>query len=172
MRILNFLRKLYATNYNNIIKQQVFGNLRSIKSPIYFTGILSGLYLAGSLIADKPSFIKLSNVVMAESSENKTRKTTTLNFLADAVEIAAPAVVHVDVVSKQKRYFQETNSSGSGFIVTENGIVLTNGHVVGNATKVNVRMSSGETYNGSVIDVDMETDLAAIKLDNKSNVCL
>jgi len=144
------------------------------------TGILGGFYVAGNTLLNNNQedfHWKLSNAVMAQTDQvengiNKTRKTTTLNFLADAVEIAAPAVVHVDVLSKQRRFYQETNSSGSGFIITEAGIVLTNAHVVGNANKVNVRMSSGETYAGWVIDVDNETDLAAVKLDNKSNVCL
>ena len=180
MRILNLLnnscRRFFANNCNFFQQQQHHSIRNWKKTPIlYLSGILGGLYLAGNtLISDPENFHrKLLNVAMAQTSQeenrNKTRKTITLNFLADAVEIAAPAVVHVDVVSKH--LYQETKSSGSGFIVTEAGMVLTNAHVIGNATKVNVRMSSGETYKGSVIDVDRETDLAAVKLDNKSNVC-
>lgn len=110
---------------------------------------------------------------MAETEEQKKdyRKTKTLNFLADAVEVAAPAVVHVEVNSQHRSFrYGAHSASGSGFIVTEAGVVLTNAHVVGCATEVNVRMSTGETHKGFVIDVDQETDLAAIELDQKLNV--
>ena len=176
MRILSFLRNSYQRFFtHNLFIQQQHNSTNWRNKSIYLTCILSGLYAAGNTSIN--FHWKLSNAVMAQTDQvengiNKTRKTTTLNFLADAVEVAAPSVVHVDVLSKQRRFYQEANSSGSGFIVTEAGIVLTNAHVVGNANKVNVRLSSGETYTGWVIDVDNETDLAAVKLDNKSNVCL
>lgn len=180
MRILSFLRSSYRRfiTHNLFVQQQQHSSSNLRKTSIYLTAILSGLCVAGNTLRNNQENFnwKLSNAVMAQTDQvengNKIRKTTTLNFLADAVEIAAPAVVHVDVLSKQRRFYQEANSSGSGFIVTEAGIVLTNAHVVGNANKVNVRLSSGETYMGWVIDVDNETDLAAVKLDNKSNVCL
>lgn len=57
-------------------------------------------------------------------------------------------------------------ASGSGFIVDKNGYVITNNHVVENATKIRVRLHGdpGE-YRGRVIGTDFETDLAVIKID-------
>ena len=139
------------------------------------SGILGGIYFA-SISSPPKRFEPIQNslvqVVMAEMEEKKdSHKTMTLNFLADAVEVAAPAVVHVDVNSQHSSFRYGGNSaSGSGFIVTEGGVVLTNAHVVGCATEVNVRISTGETHRGFVIDIDQESDLAAIKLDNKANV--
>lgn len=178
MRYLNLLRFSCRRFANKFLPNHLHQHTGKWKVPLYTTGILSGIYLSTNYINgnfDPVNNLKLAHVVMAENNENeniKPRKTKTMNFLADAVEIAAPAVVHVDVVSQQRSYFHETNSSGSGFIVTEGGIVLTNAHVVGNASKVNVRLSNGKTYKGSVIDVDRETDLAAVKLDNKSDVII
>ena len=174
MRFLNLLRISCKRFTNKFISNHLHQHTANWKVPFYGTGFLSGVYLSTKYVNDQfyPfKDLKLTHVVMAENNENtKPKKTKTMNFLADAVEIAAPAVVHVDVVSQHRSYFHETNSSGSGFIVTEGGMVLTNAHVVGNASKVNVRLSTGETYKGSVIDVDRETDLAAVKLDNKSDV--
>jgi serine protease Do len=57
-------------------------------------------------------------------------------------------------------------ASGSGFIVDKNGYIITNNHVVENATKIRVRLHNdlGE-YRGRVIGTDYETDLAVIKID-------
>lgn len=65
-----------------------------------------------------------------------------------------------------------TMASGSGFIVTEDGMILTNAHVIADAVKVEVKMSNGKTFEGIVVDTDPVTDLAAIQLINTSNVRL
>jgi serine protease Do len=66
-----------------------------------------------------------------------------------------------DVPDSPKR-----QASGSGFIVDKNGYIVTNNHVVENATKIRVRLHGdpGE-YRGRVIGTDYETDLAVIKID-------
>ena len=61
-------------------------------------------------------------------------------------------------------------SSGSGFIVTSEGMILTNAHVVADANKVEVKLPNGKKYEGVVVDIDPVTDLAAIQL-NVQNVC-
>lgn len=97
-----------------------------------------------------------------------------MNFVADAVEIAAPALVYVEVLMKHGRHHfgRTVSSNGSGFIVTEDGIVLTNQHVVDKASYVHIKLNSGETYKGVVVGVDEEKDLAAVKLINKNNVSM
>ncbi|HVF51883.1 MAG TPA: Do family serine endopeptidase [Pyrinomonadaceae bacterium] len=54
---------------------------------------------------------------------------------------------------------------GSGFIVDPKGYILTNQHVVDDATRINVKLDSGEVLRGRVIGMDDETDLAIIKVD-------
>jgi len=57
-------------------------------------------------------------------------------------------------------------ASGSGFIVDRNGYIVTNNHVVENATKIRVRLHNDpEDYRGRLIGTDFETDLAVIKID-------
>uniref|UniRef100_T2MI67 Serine protease HTRA2,mitochondrial n=1 Tax=Hydra vulgaris TaxID=6087 RepID=T2MI67_HYDVU len=106
--------------------------------------------------------------VAMEKDENIKRNS--FNFIADAVDIAAPSVVRIEVVGKH--WNGQISSVGSGFFVTEDGIVLSNAHVVKNASlkgspTVKVHLSTGETYNGVIIDVDPVSDLAAIKLVNE-----
>ncbi len=57
-------------------------------------------------------------------------------------------------------------ASGSGFIVDKNGYIVTNHHVVENATKIMVRLHGDPgDYRGRVIGIDCESDLAVIKID-------
>lgn len=54
---------------------------------------------------------------------------------------------------------------GSGFIVDKAGYIVTNGHVVENATRINVKLNSGEEFVAELLGVDEETDLAVLKID-------
>ncbi len=54
---------------------------------------------------------------------------------------------------------------GSGFIVDKSGYVLTNYHVVEDASRITVRLQSGEEFSGKVVGVDRETDVAVLKIE-------
>lgn len=93
------------------------------------------------------------------------------NFLAEAVEIAAPSVVFIERQQQVTTIFGETMavSSGSGFVVDDGTYVLTNAHVVGNAKTVLVELKSGRKLKGQVTDMDQVADLALIKINLPSN---
>jgi serine protease Do len=61
----------------------------------------------------------------------------------------------------------ETQSLGSGFIISPDGYILTNNHVVENATEITVILHNEKTYAAKVIGTDSKTDLALIKIDAK-----
>jgi serine protease Do len=60
---------------------------------------------------------------------------------------------------------QPSEASGSGFIVSKDGYILTNNHVVADADKVTVKLLDNRTYNAKVIGRDPTTDIAVIKVD-------
>ena len=68
----------------------------------------------------------------------------------------------LDMFRRQRR---PTRGVGSGFIVNPKGYILTNHHVVEDASRITVGLQSGEKYRGTVIGVDPETDVAVIKID-------
>ena len=109
-----------------------------------------------------------------------------------------PAVVNVDVVSRQREtrgwqgppgmspndpfsdFFRRfgipapgggnappARGEGSGFIVTPDGYILTNAHVVDGATDVTVRLTDRREFSAKVIGSDKRTDVAVIKIDAK-----
>jgi serine protease Do len=61
----------------------------------------------------------------------------------------------------------QARSLGSGFIISEDGYIITNNHVVGEADKITVRLSDKEEYEAKVIGSDDKTDLALIKINAK-----
>lgn len=59
------------------------------------------------------------------------------------------------------------SGQGSGFIVSKDGIILTNAHVVGNAEEVTVRMTDRREYAAQVLGMDERSDVAVLKIDAK-----
>jgi serine protease Do len=71
-----------------------------------------------------------------------------------------------DILDYLKRQQQRPSASiGSGFIVDKTGYILTNNHVVDDASRITVRLQSGEEFPAKVIGTDEETDLAVLKID-------
>ncbi len=119
---------------------------------------------------------------------------------ADLVEKIKPAVVNISttkVVKTQgrrspfgddffdrffggddfmRRFFGDNprefkqRSLGSGFIITKDGYIFTNNHVVEKADKIKVRLSSGKEYDAKVIGKDSKTDIALIKINATNNL--
>jgi len=69
----------------------------------------------------------------------------------------------LDMFRRQVR--RPSRGVGSGFIVDPKGYILTNEHVVEGATRIIVRLQSGEEFRGRVVGVDEETDVAVVKVD-------
>ncbi|XP_048474720.1 serine protease HTRA1-like [Rhincodon typus] len=97
------------------------------------------------------------------------------NFIADVVEKIAPAVVHLELFRRMPFSSREISvASGSGFIVSEDGLIVTNAHVLSNKQKIKVELKNGEAYEAKVKDVDQKSDIALIKIqpDNPLPVLL
>ena len=60
---------------------------------------------------------------------------------------------------------QETQSLGSGFIISDDGFILTNAHVVDSADKIMVRLTDKREFKAKVIGVDKRTDVALLKIE-------
>ncbi|XP_031965033.1 serine protease HTRA2, mitochondrial isoform X2 [Corvus moneduloides] len=90
------------------------------------------------------------------------------NFIADVVEKTAPALVYVEIVGRHPFLGREVPiSNGSGFLVSPDGLIVTNAHVVANRRRVRVKLASGEMYDAVVQDVDQVADIATIKIKPK-----
>lgn len=88
--------------------------------------------------------------------KQKVPYTKQYNFIADVVEHVTPAVVHIEVDLAEGSYLGSFGtvygtSNGSGFIVNENGLILTNAHVVRNRSRVRIKLADGQRFTGTVL---------------------
>ena len=64
-----------------------------------------------------------------------------------------------------RRYYAGLRSTGSGFIIREDGLIVTNAHIVRDMDQVTVKINDGRTFSARVLAVDYVSDLAAIKIE-------
>ncbi|MBO6535373.1 MAG: trypsin-like peptidase domain-containing protein [Balneolaceae bacterium] len=107
------------------------------------------------------------------------------NAITTAVAKAEPAIVSITVTELQRgytrdfdsfffRFFErpiarEVQSMGSGFIISEDGLIVTNEHVAGNRAKtIMVTLTNGESYEAELLGADEFADLALLKIKEEN----
>jgi serine protease Do len=78
---------------------------------------------------------------------------------APLVKQVAPSVVHIDVEGRRGQ------GLGTGFIISSDGYIATNEHVVGGMQRIRVRMADDRTFAAKLIGTDPKTDVALIKIE-------
>lgn len=162
--------------------------------PAKFSAQKSATYLSLLLVGSMGTLLGTqvfpSNSLLPQPSLAQLPKTlpgqNDTNFIARAVEKVGPAVVRIDsarTVSRRRSpllddpFFREffgrdvpqprtrvQRGTGSGFIISDDGLVLTNAHVVNGADKVTVVLKDGRSFEGTVMGEDSLTDVAVIKI--------
>jgi Do/DeqQ family serine protease len=129
--------------------------------------------------------------VVARADTNTQRVNQLSNSFADIIEKASPAVVKISMTRIIKASEQQGNNPflsdpffrqffggpmarprdqreeglGSGILVSPNGYILTNNHVVEKANALKVELSDGRDFTGKVIGTDPQTDVAVVKIN-------
>ena len=91
----------------------------------------------------------------------------TLPSFADLTDKVRPSVVAVNTQTVvRSRFIQRTvQGAGSGWVIDESGIIVTNNHVVQGATSITVQLSDGKTYTPVSVNTDPTSDLAILKIN-------
>jgi serine protease Do len=86
----------------------------------------------------------------------------------ELVAEVAPAVVSIVTETVGYNWFWQAvpqTGAGSGIIISSDGYIMTNNHVVENANKVTVTLSDGSAFEATIVGTDTQTDLAVVKID-------
>lgn len=161
---------------------------------IILAALIGGLVaLAGASFLSKPdsssSFTEKQNTSFVNwLSDEKFTVPDGINFVA-AAEMVTPAVVHVTSsitlssprgVDPLEEFFgfrtpprgqqapREGRGFGSGVIISDDGYIVTNNHVIDNATTVTIALEDNRRYTARVIGTDPTTDLALLKIDEEN----
>ncbi len=149
--------------------------------------VIFGMILGGRLNAP-PTMLAATNTDWLNPPEQASLKVSPVAMVsfADIAERALPAVVGVQNTSIQAapeggdereqdpffRWFfgnpgpnRRSVGFGSGFIISQDGYILTNNHVVADATRLSVELKNGDKYEAEVVGADPSIDLALIKID-------
>ena len=91
------------------------------------------------------------------------------NAVIGVTERVGPAVVRVETVAARPNARQR-GGVGSGIVISPDGLVLTNSHVVGSSMQIRIRDSEGGVTDARVLGVDPDTDLALLRADVSRNL--
>jgi len=165
------------------------------KIPIYFTLViifLSSLFLFSIFIQEnideKISLFEEENSKRFLLNQIKTSKYDTQLYAnverPDFVEIAEESinnVVHVKSISSEKKltiedfifgesYKKPQVGSGSGVIISSDGYIITNHHVIENSDKIQITTNNNQTYDARIIGSDEQNDIALLKINSESEL--
>ena len=148
-------------------------------------GIVFGVILVSSLGGVRSDYAETQ--VGAANPPFQQTKTDIAGFNNSFIEVAkkvTPSIVQINVVSTAKTpniagpfkfFFQhpdvpnrKNQGEGSGVIISKDGYILTNNHVIENAEHITVMLSNKEKYVAKIIGTDPMTDLGVIKIDAKN----
>ena len=96
-------------------------------------------------------------------SEIEKQYASVAEIYADSVDAVVGIVVEVESGSGWSAFTQ--SGSGSGVIISEDGYIVTNNHVIENAKKITVYLNDEESYTAKLVGLDVQLDLALLKID-------
>ncbi|MET8897595.1 S1C family serine protease [Streptomyces albogriseolus] len=105
-----------------------------------------------------------AGVTASSAAETDVVPASLKGTVAGVAKAVSPSIVEIKAASSSG------SATGSGVIVTEDGEVVTNNHVVAGASRIQVRTSDGKTYGARVVGTDSSKDLALIKLEDASGL--
>jgi serine protease Do len=170
------------------LKFEKFGGILHMRSrrligafALLVVGIVFGAILVSGFGLVRPGYADIKLGAAAPPVNLDADATSFSKAFIEVAQKVTPAIVQINVVSERsddphsdlfffpfKDMPQEQRGSGSGIIISDDGYIITNNHVVENSTHVTVDLFDKRTYDAKVVGTDPLTDLAVIKIDAKN----
>ncbi|MBR4873056.1 MAG: trypsin-like peptidase domain-containing protein [Clostridia bacterium] len=89
---------------------------------------------------------------------------------AEVVALVADSVVEITTSETLRNGIVNQSGAGSGVIVNQSGVIITNNHVIEGASNITVRLTNGNVYDAALVATDAETDIAVVKIEPKETL--
>ena len=109
--------------------------------------------------------VKSQDQHFSAPSQDAAKNVLQLPAFSDLAELSKPSVVSIEVSNRERGRSRRANGMGSGFVISEDGYLLTNNHVTQGAVHIVVKLADGTEHDAELIGSDPETDLSLIKID-------
>ena len=119
--------------------------------------------------AQKVSYQRINSLLQSDRLTKSLRSSAPTDFIY-ASQVSTPTVVYIEASSQEENQFwnnKKASSTGSGVIISEDGYIVTNNHVLNNSNVVQVLLNDNREYSAKVIGTDPTTDLALIKIEEQ-----
>ncbi len=131
------------------------------------TGGALGAYAVTSNSSTTPVVVYQST---SGTTTSNTSSTTSGLSIKEIAAKASPSVVEITIESQSTSYgffggTYTTEAAGSGVIISKDGYIITNNHVVEGATSITVKTSDGTEYPATLVGTDSKSDIGVIKID-------
>ena len=174
--------------FNNYNRDQIYeemdgksyksGGAGNIISKTLSIALLLSLgFASGSLYSTHQNANNVTNqsnnktpVITTASTNSGTAYTLSHTDISGVVEKCADSVVEITIETQSTLYGHYTytaEGNGSGVIISSDGYILTNNHVISGANKISVTLRNGTKYDATLVGKDSKTDVAIIKIDAK-----
>jgi len=142
----------------------------ALKTIVEKQGVEAVLSLSGVQLAD--IFYGEEGITILSGEESSWRYSSSEMLNITIYERVNKSVVHITTAEPSLGMNVDTQGSGSGIILSADGYILTNAHVVEKAASLKVGLYSGEVYAAKLIGLDSVDDLAVIKIEVPKTVSL
>lgn len=112
---------------------------------------------------------KVSNMPQNTVSQTSATKSGNALSVSEVANVAAASVVEITTEAVTNDFFMGqyvTQGAGSGVVISNDGYIATNNHVIEGSSKITVRLTNGEEYEAKLIGTDPQTDVAVIKVED------
>jgi serine protease Do len=139
---------------------------------VVFAAVVAGMQVDRTLRARQADISTVLNAAPVTKVDYEVQAGAPADFRAPVAKIS-PSVVSVDRYDQVNDFFGESRGvqqtgTGSGVIISNDGYILTNNHVVENADRVQVRLTDDRALSAKVIGTDPRSDLAVLKVEAKN----
>lgn len=130
------------------------------------TRIVAEVCPEGEDCGQRPKHMSLAEAATRTEEKDGVRPLSTMEI----AQKAQPAVVAISTSGLRETLYGtlEFENAGSGVIVSQDGYIVTNNHVISKANQIDVVLASGENYRAELIGTDPNNDIAVIKIDENN----